>query len=187
LDVSVLDTGSASGAASITESQSYYYGAPANQLGVNSQTGEFDLQEFPSTEGGEFLRWAPGKDQRVDTRVIELADEVCRRFGRPATIISGYRSPSYNSSVDGARRSQHMLGKAIDVVFDGGALTNDEKNRVIAIASAVGFVGIGIYNTSFHFDLRDGSRASWGPNYSNSGVPSFARNTMDRHLSGGFA
>lgn len=187
LDVSVLDSSSASGAASISESQTYYYGSPANPVGINNQTGEFDLQEYPPAQTGQFLRWAPGKDQRVDSRVIDLGDEVCRRFGRPATIISGYRSPSYNSSVGGARRSQHMLGKAIDVVFDGGALTNDEKNRVIAIASAVGFVGIGIYNSSFHFDLRDGARASWGPNYSNSGVPAFARATMDRHLSGGFA
>ena len=104
LDVSVLDTGSSEGAAA--ESQSYYYGTPSDLSSYNDQTGSFDLNNFPPSEGGNFISFAGNVDRRIDPDLLRKVEEVARRFGRPLTITSGYRSPSYNAKVGGAKRSQ---------------------------------------------------------------------------------
>jgi len=131
------------------------------------------------------VQWAPGKDKRVDPVLLDMVDQIARRFGRPLTITSGYRSPSHNSKVGGAKGSQHMKGKAVDI--SGGGLSNQDRLDLIAIASSVGVKGIGVYNGgSLHFDNRDGARAGWGSSYSYPSVPSYAKATIDKHLAGGF-
>jgi hypothetical protein len=186
LDVSVLDTASASGAVAQGESNSYYYGAPSDLSSYNDQTGSFDLNNFPPATGGQFLSYTSNVDRRIDPDLLAKVEEVARRFGRPLTITSGYRSPSYNAKVGGAKRSQHQLGKAVDV--SGAGLTNQDRLDLIAIASAVGIKGIGVYNGgSLHFDNRDGGRGGWGSDYTNASVPSYARGAINKHLGGGFA
>ena len=37
-------------------------------------------------------------------------------WGLPVAAVSGYRSPAHNAAVGGASQSQHMLGKACDLV-----------------------------------------------------------------------
>jgi hypothetical protein len=186
LDVSNLDAGSAEAAADQQGSESYYYGAPSDVSSYNDQTGEFDLNNYPeATGGGAFLQWAPGKDKRVDPNLISMVEEVARRFGRPLTIISGRRSPSHNAAVGGAKGSMHMQGKALDI--SGSGLTNQDRLDLIAIASAVGIKGIGVYNGgSLHFDNRSSAPAGWGSDYTSASIPSYALNTMNKHRSGGF-
>lgn len=188
LDVSVLDTSSASGATAQGESNSYYYGAPTDLHTYNDQTGEFDINNFPPAQGepGAFVQWASHVDRRVDPGLISLVEEVARRFGRPLTITSGFRSPSYNAKVGGAKRSQHQIGHAVDV--SGSGLTNQDRLDLIGIASSVGIRGIGVYNSgSLHFDNRDGARAGWGSDYTQASVPSYAVAAMNKHRGGGFA
>lgn len=155
--------------------------------GATGGAGAPDISNYPDAGTGENLEWAPGKNQAVDPALIALVEEVCRRFGRNGIIISGFRNPSYNASVSGAKKSQHMLGQAIDVVFGGGALTSKEKNTVISIASAVGIKGIGIYSNSFHFDNRDGARQGWGSDFTRNSVPGYAVDVMNTHRANGFA
>jgi phage gp45-like len=188
LDVSVLDNNSASGAASGSESQSYYQGTPSNPTGVSDQGGNFDINNFPDAPNtsGSLIQWASGVDRRVNPKLLQLTEEVARRFGRPLTIVSGYRSPSRNANAGGAKRSQHMLGNAIDI--SGSGLTNQDRLNLTAIASSVGIKGIGVYSGgSLHFDVRDGARAGWGSDYTRSSVPSYAVSTLDTHRAGGFA
>jgi len=186
LDVSVLDRNSASGVRDQGNSNSYYYGTPTDLTSYNDQTGEFDLNNFPPSQGGQFLVFASGVDRRVDGELVRMATEVARRFGRPLTVTSGYRDPSRNTRAGGARRSQHMLGKALDI--SGVGLTNQDRLDLVAIASAVGIKGIGVYSGgSLHFDNRDGPRASWGSDYTNSSVPGYARASTNRHNGGGFS
>lgn len=187
LDVSVLDTGSASGAASISESQTYYYGTPSQPVGYNDQTGQFDLNNFPEVNAppGSLVQFAPNVDRKFDRRLLTLVENVAKRFGRPLTITSGFRSPNYNAKVGGARRSQHMLGKAVDI--SGSGLSNQDRINLVGIASALGAVGIGVYRGgSLHFDIRDGARSGWGSDYTRSSVPSYAVAAIDKHVAGGF-
>ncbi len=66
----------------------------------------------------------------IDVKLIDLLWELNRELGRsgPIGIVSAYRSEGYNASLLRAGRvvdphSQHMFGRAIDVVFPGVALT----------------------------------------------------------------
>ena len=66
--------------------------------------------------------------------VRELAEnlQVLRDYiQKPITVISGYRSPSYNKKIDGARRSQHLLAKAGDLIVKG--MSPDEVKAAIII------------------------------------------------------
>ncbi len=48
--------------------------------------------------------------------VLEPARAI---IGAPIEITSGFRSPSLNACIGGARHSQHMLGEAADIVVKG--------------------------------------------------------------------
>ena len=94
--------------------------------------------------------------------LVEKLQEMRDKAKKPIIITSGYRCPAYNrrpennGGVGGADWSQHMLGRAADIVIEGW-----DPVEVAALAEEVGFVGIGIYNTFVHVDVRDGAPARW--------------------------
>jgi len=120
-------------------------------------TAHFSKDEFDCTDGSEMTF-------EVLNNVIEVANnlEVLRaHFGAPITINSAYRSPVYNRSVGGAVNSQHLGGKAADVVIDG--VTPDEVADAIDFLIEVGLMkegGLGRYDTFTHYDIR-GTKARW--------------------------
>lgn len=190
LDVSVADTASISGAVDTQGSRSYYEntpGDPAEGL-PNSTSDPAELPEFAESNEQDptgLVNWRSGVDRRVNPELIEKVGIIARKFGKPLTITSGYRSPTYNARVGGAKRSQHMLGNAVDI--SGAAFTNQERLQLVALASAEGVNGIGVYNDkSLHFDLRD-YKAAWGSGFNYAGIPGYAKSTMDKHLAGGYA
>lgn len=83
--------------------------------------------------------------------------ELLRRSkgGRPLRIVSGIRTPARNAAVGGARRSQHLVGRAADI--PSGYCTPAEAARV-------GFTGIGISTDgrwAIHVDVRSTPKAAW--------------------------
>lgn len=125
-----------------------------------------------------------GGHVNVDDITPELRHEfgaLQRRFGRDLVVTSGYRDPEYNRRVGGARRSRHMRGDALDISTAGMSLR--EKQRLVNMASEVGFTGIGIYGDSIHLDM--GNRRAWGPNRKAGSVPGWARPMINRHLKRG--
>lgn len=76
------------------------------------------------------------------------------KFNKPIKVISGYRCPSHNTSVKGAKRSQHMLSQAADIV-----IKDVDPKRVGKLAHGI-FNGIGIYDHFTHVDTR-AKRAFW--------------------------
>lgn len=52
---------------------------------------------------------------------IELMDKLQllrEEYGKSITITSGYRCPEHNRKIGGAKKSQHVLGNAVDVTSD---------------------------------------------------------------------
>lgn len=122
--------------------------------------------DFGNTEGDLLARW----------------ERVQQRFGAELPIKSAYRTPDANKNAGGAKRSQHMLGKAIDV--DVSSLPIKERLRLMRIASDEGMGGLGVYNNSLHFDI--GPRRAWGPSYKFASLPGWAKDTIAVHMRGGW-
>ena len=103
------------------------------------------------------------------TRAVELAKaferirEIC---GFPLLVNSGYRTFDYNVSIGGAAKSQHVEGRALDLVPSVPGKKALQKLREAAgQARSEGLIrGIGIYDGFVHVDTRPGKNASWsGP------------------------
>lgn len=120
-------------------------------------TANFSRSEFECSDGSEM-------PLEVFNNVIEVAEnlEVLRaHFNTPVNINSAYRSPVYNRSVGGAVNSQHLSGKAADVVMDG--IPPSEVADAIEFLIDCGLMkegGLGRYDTFTHYDIR-GTKARW--------------------------
>lgn len=121
-------------------------------------TNNFSLSEFKCKCGK--CEMPP----EVLKNVSELAKnlQVLRDYIKePITINSGYRCSEHNKKVGGEKNSQHLLGKAADIVVKG------KKTLYIniLIETLIGDKkmkngGLGIYNTFNHYDIRD-NKARW--------------------------
>ena len=94
--------------------------------------------------------WRRKEVIRIDPKTIDLMWELHADLGstRPIHIICGYRSPKTNSFLkrigrNVAKKSQHMVGKAIDLYFPD---ISTEKLRNSALVRQVG--GVGYYRSS---------------------------------------
>lgn len=120
-------------------------------------TEHFKKEEFRSKDGAHFPY-----EVKQNLKVLAEQLEVLREhFQKPININSGYRSPEHNAKVGGAENSQHLLGKAADVVIDG--VSPDE------VADAIEFLidnkmmkqgGLGRYVDFTHYDIR-GKKSRW--------------------------
>ena len=162
------------------------YAPSGGARGVN--IGDYAEESIlPEARSDDYIDWAAGVDRRVDPDLLEIVRRVSKRFGRRLTVTSGFRDPGRNRKAGGSKRSQHLLGKAVDI--SGKGMSNADKLELIGIASSEGIRGIGVYEDSgsLHFDLRDTARAGWGGDFSESSVPEWAASAVDRHKSGGYA
>ena len=120
-------------------------------------TNNFSKAEFDCRDGSEM------PDSVLDNvKLIAEQLQILRDFvGVPITVNSGYRSPTYNTKIKGAKRSQHLLGKAADITIEGmraidvyklvTKLINDGKLQI---------GGLGMYSSFTHLDIRT-KRARW--------------------------
>lgn len=98
---------------------------------------------------------------RIDRDMIHALDEVRAAFGRPIRITSGYRSLSHNAAVGGAKNSQHLHGKAVDIALD--PYSSAERHRLMLLLLDHGFTSFGTYGHipgMLHADTR-GFAARW--------------------------
>lgn len=91
----------------------------------------------------------------IDYSLVEKLQKIRNHFNKPVIINSGYRCAQHNRNVGGASRSQHLFGKAADIVVQGV-----EPELVAKYAEAIGFKGIGRYKTFTHVDVR-AKKARW--------------------------
>ena len=122
-------------------------------------TENFSLWEFKCRDRTEVL-------EELRDNVQELAEnlQVLREYiQKPITVISGYRSPEYNKKIGGAKRSQHMLAKAGDLIVKG--MTPDEVKEAIVHLIKEGKMkkgGVGLYTYFTHYDVRGFNRRWYG-------------------------
>jgi hypothetical protein len=98
----------------------------------------------------------------LDPRLQRIIEEF-RRTYPDVNITSGYRDPSYNASVGGARGSQHIHGNAFD--FSVRGLPETKQQEIASWLRSQGLQGFGYYpnSQSMHADL--GGARFWGPDY----------------------
>jgi uncharacterized protein YcbK (DUF882 family) len=118
---------------------------------------DLTFKVLPNFTLGEFLT-----KNKVDTYtklelgVMTLLQAIRETFGSPVVVSSTYRSKSYNSSLNGATASQHILGTAVDSSPKDKSLIKKYK-EVIRKMNING--GVGEYPTFVHVDR--GSKRRW--------------------------
>ena len=87
----------------------------------------------------------------IDEKLVEYLQKIRDHFGKPITITSGYRCPTYNArpEVGGASGSRHTKGQACDFCIHGVA-----PLEIAQYAESIGIKGIGLYDTFVHIDTR---------------------------------
>lgn len=114
-------------------------------------TPHFHLREFAS-------RGLLPSDPKIRQRLQEVAQnlEVLRaHLGRPIQVISGWRSDAHNEAIDGATQSQHLFGRAADIVVPG--LSPAQVFGAIEQLQAEGRMtqgGLSAYASFTHYDTR---------------------------------
>ena len=128
-------------------------------------TPHFFADEFaqPSRHA---LPHIPYPAQWFETRLRPLCDmlETLRLIldEVPIRIISGYRSKEYNRKIRGAKKSQHVLGLACDIVVPGRDAPYVHDIALYAHRSGqIQLGGLGRYSNFTHLDIRPGRLRRW--------------------------
>lgn len=120
-------------------------------------TTNFSLAEFASRDGSI----TPGNIQANLKKLATELQVIRDHYGKPIQINSGYRSPAHNEAVKGSSTSQHLEGKAADIVIAG--VSPSEVADTIEKLITEGKMkqgGLGRYNSFTHYDIR-GRKARW--------------------------
>lgn len=118
-------------------------------------TPNFTWKEAQSKDGAVM-------PEDVRNNVIKVARELEKVrdvLGKPIRVLSWYRSPARNTAVGGAKNSQHLYGRAVDI--DMSNLSQDEVVTAAEQVPAFRNGGVGAYPAGgVHLDNR-GYRARW--------------------------
>lgn len=110
--------------------------------------------------------WRTGDATAMDRDLLRLLVNVREKLEVPARtpfqIISGYRSPRTNAALHErsngvATKSQHMLGKAVDIALPGVPL-----DRIRTAARSLDAGGVGFYPKDGFVHLDTGKVRFWG-------------------------
>lgn len=122
-------------------------------------TVHFSLAEFQCRDGTPVPERFRGNAQQVMENLEVFRSEI---GDKAITIVSGYRTCAYNSTLEGAAsRSRHLCSQAADIrVTDLSPLqVRDIIERLIG-EGRMHQGGLGLYDTFVHYDVR-GTRARW--------------------------
>jgi uncharacterized protein YcbK (DUF882 family) len=89
--------------------------------------------------------------------LVRMLKAVERHYGKKMVVTSGYRSPTYNRKVRGARKSQHMYCAAADVQVPG--VSKWELAQFVRAMPGRGGVGTYCHTASVHIDV--GPERDW--------------------------
>ena len=122
-------------------------------MGVKTYQENIRVQLSKNFNSYEFRcglgRGCPCTTILIDDKLVEYLQKIRDHFGKPVTISSAYRCPSYNSSVSKATSSYHIKGMAADFYIEGVA-----PIEIAKYAESIGILGIGLYSDFVHIDTR---------------------------------
>ena len=111
---------------------------------ANEKIGKhFKVKEFACRDGTQVVF--------IDDYLVSILDILRNQVGKPVHINSGYRTPTRNKMVGGAKYSYHMRGMAADIRIEGMTAKEiaNKLNKIIPTEC-----GIIVYNTWVHIDTR---------------------------------
>lgn len=91
--------------------------------------------------------------------LVRMLKTIESRFGRPVVITSGYRSPSYNRRVRGAKKSLHMYCAAADIQIAG--VSKWTLANYLRAMPERGGVGTYCHTNSVHVDIGPARDWNW--------------------------
>ena len=120
-------------------------------------TNNFGKFEFECKCGCEMPKDVLHQIQKLANQLQVLRDSTDKKI----TINSGYRCEEHNKSIGGVSNSQHILGKAADIVVKGiePSITFDLVDLLINEGEMLQG-GLGNYDTFTHYDIRK-NKARW--------------------------
>lgn len=91
-----------------------------------------------------------------------LFEKIRSLYCKPITVLSAYRTAEHNKKVGGARNSQHLYGRALDLKPPKGVNLFHFYENIRANTKHFGITGLGKYKTFIHVDIRPSNRlAVW--------------------------
>jgi len=88
--------------------------------------------------------------EKMDVKLLNNLDSLRELCGFPLKINSSYRSEEYNEKIRGAKNSQHLLGKAVDIY----CIDATKRKEIVKNALNLGF-SVGVAKTFVHIDVRE--------------------------------
>ena len=71
-------------------------------------------------------RMPNGIDGKMEALVSQVLEPACRIYGKPITVVSGFRCPVHNGTIGVSRQSAHVRGEAADITAG-----SPEENQVL--------------------------------------------------------
>lgn len=72
----------------------------------------------------------PADEKYITPEIEANIQELLKRinpirmiWGKPMIVNSGFRNPTYNAKIGGAKKSMHLRGRALDIADSKGELT----------------------------------------------------------------
>lgn len=93
----------------------------------------------------------------VDVELVTVLEAVRSFFGEPVKINSGCRCVEHNKKEGGSPKSQHLYGKAADIVVEN---VMPIKVYTYLVHKYANTYGIGLYPNRVHVDVRE-QKARW--------------------------
>jgi uncharacterized protein YcbK (DUF882 family) len=115
---------------------------------ANEKVGQhFKVREFACKDGSQVVF--------IDSYLVNTLDILRNQVGKPVYINSGYRTPTRNKEVGGAKYSYHMRGMAADIRVDGISPKEiaNKLNKIVPDEC-----GIIVYENWVHLDVRTGKK-----------------------------
>lgn len=87
----------------------------------------------------------------IATELIETLEKIRNHFNEPVVINSGYRTPAWNTKVNGALNSYHCKGMAADIKVNGHS-SGEVAKYADSIMEQGGVIR---YKNFTHIDVRE--------------------------------